>query len=208
MRNVKNWDNIWLKEHYEKKYPDKQIQDFAKYHLPKKNRKNFKILDLVFGNGIHLNMLHKQGFKCYGIESSEFIIGKYKKKYRNNVIIKKGSFIKTVFKKEFFDCVVCTGVLYYSNKKNVKKGFEEIYRVLKPNAIARIYILSNLDYKNKKKGFESNNWSIQKLRVSFFSKSEIEKLTKKFTKVFFGLEQFNFIDYTKMHSYWVLTCYK
>lgn len=56
--------------------------------------------------------------------------------------------------------------------------------------------------------FESNDWSIKKLNVSFFSKSECTKLTKKFKKTFLGLEEFNFIDYTKKHSYWVLTCYK
>ena len=208
MRNIKNWNLIWAKGLYEKKYPDTQIQAFAKYHLPEKKRKKFKILDLGFGNGVHLNMLNKQGFKCYGIESSEFIINEYKKKYRNNVIIKKGCFTKIAFKKEFFNCVVCNAVLYYENKKNAKKGFEEIYRVLKPNGVARIYILSNLDYKYKKKLFESNDWTNKKIRVSFFSKSECERLTKKFAKTFFGLENFNFIDYTKMHSYWVLTCYK
>ena len=96
-------------------------------------------------------MLHEQGFKCYGIDSSEYIIKKFKRNYKGNAIVKKGSFTKIPFKKNNFDAVICTGVLYYESKKNVKIGFEEMYRVLKPGGAARIYILSDLDYKYKKK---------------------------------------------------------
>jgi len=117
MSNIKNWDLIWSKGFYEKKYPDLQVQYFSKYHLPKKNRHQFKILDLGFGNGVHLNMLHEQGFKCYGIESSEFIIKKFKKKYKDNAIVKKEVLQKLHLKKIILILLFALGFYIMKVKK-------------------------------------------------------------------------------------------
>ena len=97
--------------------------------------------------------------------------------------------------------------MYYDKKSNVKKGFQEIYKKLKIGGVARIYMLSTNDYKFKKINYELNDWSIEKLKVNF-SHLKNEIVNKKFTKVFFGTHEYNFINYKEKHSYWVLTCYK
>ena len=207
MNNLNKWNSIWKFGTFEKKYPDKEIQDFEKFHLPKKNKKNFKILDIGFGNGVHINFLSKKGYSCYGLETSDFIIRRFRNKKK--FIVKKGNFIKLPFKDNFFNSIICNGVMYYDKKSNVKKGFQEIYKKLKIGGVARIYMLSTNNYKFKKKiNYELNDWSIEKLKVNFFSLKECKLLTKKFTKVFFGTHEYNFINYKEKHSYWVLTCYK
>ena len=42
MNNLNKWNSIWKFGTFEKKYPDKEIQDFEKFHLPKKNKKKFQ----------------------------------------------------------------------------------------------------------------------------------------------------------------------
>ena len=55
------------------------------------------------------------------------------------------------FNNNFFNSIICNGVMYYDKKSNVKKGFQEIYKKLKKGGVARIYMLSTNDYKYKKK---------------------------------------------------------
>ena len=146
MNNLNKWNSIWKFGTFEKNI---QIKKFKILKVSSSSQKKILNLEVGFGNGVHINFLSKKGYSCYGLETSDFIIRRFRNKKK--FIVKKGNFIKLPFKDNFFNSIICNGVMYYDKKSNVKKGFQEIYKKLKIGGVARIYMFSNNDYKFKKK---------------------------------------------------------
>ena len=44
--------------------------------------------------------------------------------------------------------------------------------------------------------------------ITFLSFKDVEKLFKKFKEVKIGIEEFNYLDFKRKHSYWVITASK
>jgi SAM-dependent methyltransferase len=207
INNNDAWEKIWNRNFFAKEFPDKEVVDFINYHLPKKNKRKKRVLDIGFGNGVNLKYFHGKGFRCYGIEIIKKNISLIKKDFNNRIKVKLGDFKSLDFAKNYFDFVTCNGVLYYDSKINVAKGVKEIYRVMKSKGICRIYLLSSNDYNFKIKNYFEKSYKIP-LKRTFFNYKEIKKIFFPFKKVLIGKHDFNFIDYKKKHSYWVITAYK
>ena len=62
-------------------------------------------------------------------------LAKYKDKYKLYV----GSLEKTPFKSNYFDFVLCQGVIHHMDNDN--KGFKEVHRVLKPGGKSHIVVI-------------------------------------------------------------------
>ena len=93
-----------------------------------------KVLDYCCGEGILTRKLAQKGAQAYGIDISPFSIEKAKEKSLQEDISSTTFFSvmdaeKMNFEDNFFDVVVCHGVLHHLD---VKKAFPEIARVLKP----------------------------------------------------------------------------
>lgn len=203
------WNNIWNKNKFQPYFPVLNAEYFYKYHLPKKNIKKFKILDLGCGNGVNLNFFNQFGYDCYGIDISKKCINSLKKVYKNKV--KLNSFEDIDFKDNFFDAVFSHSSLYYGEKKNFKNGIQEVTRVLKKNGILRLYTKSKNDFlykKYKKDTIKTKNPWEKNLYLTFFSKAELEKILKNYKNVKFGKDEFNLIDYKNKHSFWSITAIK
>ena len=149
----------------------------------------------------------KYGFCLYYNKEIKRNISLIKKDFNNRIKVKLGDFKSLDFAKNYFDFVTCNGVLYYDSKINVAKGVKEIYRVMKSKGICRIYLLSSNDYNFKIKNYFEKSYKIP-LKRTFFNYKEIKKIFFPFKKVLIGKHDFNFIDYKKKHSYWVITAYK
>src|SRR3989344_4231720 len=94
-----------------------------------------KALDYCCGNGFMAMSLAQIGATAYGIDISPFSIDQAKKEAENKGLSEKTNFSvmdaeKMDFEDNFFDVVVCHGVLHHLD---VKKAFPEIARVLKPD---------------------------------------------------------------------------
>lgn len=97
------------------------------------NGKGKKVLDYCCGEGILTRKLASYGADAYGIDISPFSIEKAKAKalqeHLPNTNFSVMDAEKMTFEDNFFDVVVCHGVLHHLD---VKKAFPEIARVLKP----------------------------------------------------------------------------
>ena len=214
-KNIKKWDQIYKDQKWDIEFPERAVQDFYRYHLPQKP-KNFKILDVGCGHGVHSLYLQKKGFKVYGIDSSSTALRLAKKrlKIKKKGILKKCSFEKISFPTNYFDGVISIGVLYYGSYQQLKKGVEEIYRLLKPNSLARIYLKTKRDHlysniKNFKKNSKvvTEGWE-RDIEFTFLSKKQIKTLFKKFKRTIIGFEEHNYVNINKIHSFWIITVQK
>lgn len=88
---------------------------------------------------------------------------------------------------------------------------------MKKGALIRVYTKSIYDnfYFNKKKNtnksfehkVELKHWE-KDLNITFLNLHDVKKLFSKFRDVKIGIEEFNFTDFNKKHSYWVITAKK
>jgi len=145
----------------------------------------------------------------YGIDYSKQAI---------NYIIKKDhslkkkltvcSSTKLPYDSNYFDAAISIGVFYYQNLNEIKKSISELYRVLKKNGLARVYLISHKDKKNTKnfskvlKGWEKN------FKLVFLKKIQIKKLFEKFKYIIIGEEKFNYMSDKSFNCYWVITLKK
>ncbi|MDC3203871.1 class I SAM-dependent methyltransferase [Candidatus Pelagibacter sp.] len=207
MKNLKLWNNFYAKKNFIPEFPDKCVQDFYKYHLIKK--KKIKIIDIGCGSGSNLFFLKKKGLDVYGVDNSSKAINFILKKNRS---LKKKlfrcSFTNLPFKNECFDAAISIGVFYYEDIDGIKNGIDELYRVLKKNGLARIYLISNKDKKyNKDFKKVSEGWE-KNMKLVFLNMSQITKLFCNFNKLIIGEERFNYMSNDKFNSYWVITVKK
>ncbi len=96
--------------------------------------KNKKVLDYCCGNGETSIFLAKNGAKTIGIDISGESIKNAKKKAIYEGVDKNTSFFvmdaeKLEFENNFFDTIICSGVLHHLD---IKKAYLELARVLKP----------------------------------------------------------------------------
>lgn len=95
-------------------------------YLPKKKKKNIKILDVGCGPGAALIYLAKFG-DVIGVDVSDEALKFAKKRGK----VKKGDIAKLPFADDTFDVITCFDVLYHK-WVNTNRAFSEIKRVLKP----------------------------------------------------------------------------
>ncbi len=90
-----------------------------------------KILDVGCGTGTLLNLLLKNGYKCYGVDISEKNILQLKQKFPEINFV-QGSITKIPFPESYFDCIFVTEILEHLLEEDLVSGLKENKRVLKP----------------------------------------------------------------------------
>ena len=189
---------------------------FYKHHLyPPKS--NTKILDCGCGNGNNFKFLTEKGFDVYGTDISPKIIidnKKIFKRYKDK--FKLGDIRSLDFQKNFFNVIISEASLYYQGINDIIETVEKFHYLLKPNGIIRVYTKSindefyesfdkkkSIEYKVKKK----NHWE-KGLTCSFLTLQDVKIIFKKFKKLKVGIEEFNYVDQNKKHSFFIITAKK
>lgn len=74
----------------------------------------------------------------------EFLMGEFQEN------MKVGSLTEPPYENDFFDGIICNGVLYYLDFGSIEKAVDEMKRVLKPNGKLLLVVRSNEDYRFNK----------------------------------------------------------
>ncbi|WP_435116913.1 class I SAM-dependent methyltransferase [Candidatus Pelagibacter bacterium nBUS_49] len=120
---------------WETKYYKKIIKKYIKNY-----NKNISILDAGCGDGRFTLLLLEMGFKNIvsvdsSIHSLKILDNKLKKINKSKyVTLVHGSILDVPFARNYFDIILCIGVLYYLNN-NYEKGLKKIVKCLKKNGL-------------------------------------------------------------------------
>ncbi|MCD6594547.1 class I SAM-dependent methyltransferase [bacterium] len=124
--------------HYEEDVRAFDIKRVKRYFRLFNPPDNGNILDIGCGSGLNLKYWSKQNFQLYGIDLSHRAL-----KLALNKVVPRASFTvadgqNLPFDDETFDIITALGVIEHFPEP--KKGFEEVYRLLKPDGKACIVL--------------------------------------------------------------------
>lgn len=143
---MRNWDKIYKVKGEVQKEPLKEIVKIVPYF---KGNRVKKILDLGCGTGRHTIFLAKKGFDVTATDISKnglkVLNEKLRKIKMKNVKTKRHDMSSIPFQDNYFDAVICTGVLPHGKIKKIRKTIKEVHRVLKNNGIFFLTVLSLKD---------------------------------------------------------------
>lgn len=114
------------------------------------NKKKYKkILDLGCGTGRNSLFFAQHGFQVFSADiarkPTDILRNKLDSKNISNVDVYNFGFEDILFENDFFDGIICTSVLHHAKLENIRRGIEEIYRVLKPEGCLICDMLSTED---------------------------------------------------------------
>ena len=133
--------NVWEKIHSQRawgKYPNEELVRFIGrnfFKIPKKERRNIRILEVGCGQGANLWFLAKEGFDVYGIDISPSAIKKAEKylgeAYNVKADLRVVDARELPYENQFFDVVIDCATIQHFSFKDHKKVYKEVYRILK-----------------------------------------------------------------------------
>ena len=200
--NRKQWKMLHTNQRFRPKYPSEVVVQFVFRNFERNGEK--KVLDLGCGAGRHVFFLGNENIIPYGVDYSDEGIEYTKqmleeygmKQYAENM--RGASLIDLPFNDEYFDGIICYGVLYYLDKNDIEKATEQMYRVLKKGGKVLLVVRSVNDYRYKKERLtdkEKNTIIIEEknkdkcaysengMLMHFFEENELKLLFSKFKKV-------------------------
>ncbi len=102
--------------------------------IQKLTPQNAKVLDIGFGDGVLLELLHDKGYDCFGIDFAKKNIELTKQffeKRKKDINIQYANIQEMPFRDDLFDIVVASETLEHLNNSILIKGIRETYRILK-----------------------------------------------------------------------------
>ncbi len=149
-------------------------------------KRNGLYLDIGCGTGNYTNELQKNGFQFIGIDPSEKMLEKAKLKNKE-IDWKIGSAENTELPKNYVDGII--GSLTIHHWTDLKNGFMELYRVLKPNG--KIVIFTSTP--KQMKGYWLNHYFPKTLADSIVQMPTLESVKIAMKNV--GLELLETVKY-------------
>lgn len=214
----------WLLMHSDKKHQPVYPSDVVVKFVFKNLAKNARVLDLGCGAGRHVKFLAENGFEAYGADYSQNGIECSKdllQRYDLKADLRVSSVDDLDFEDEFFDGVICFGVLYYNDIKTIEKASLEIYRVLKKQGKAFVVLRSLDDYRyklsSKKNKYEAlieeknpkrSAFSEDGMKNYFVDEKEIKRIFEPFLECEINLMQISFENNTISDSDFLITLVK
>ena len=148
-KNQEQWINLHKQKRHQPRYPHQLVVSIVLRTF----KQGGAILDLGCGAGRHLKFLAENGFEAYGcdysssgIQASQELLASANLKANFEI----ASVDNLPYDDEFFDGLICFGVLYYNDKQSIQKAAGEIFRVLKKGSKALILVRNLEDYRYEK----------------------------------------------------------
>jgi len=210
MQNQTQWFKLHSDFKHQPKYPSSDLVRFVFKNFPRGG----KILDLGCGAGRHLKFLAENGFETYGVDysqnglkASEILLSQHSLKAELSL----ASADDLPFEDEFFDGVLCYGILYYNPKDLILKAAKEIFRVLKKGSKAYVLVRTTKDSRyemgEKISAYESivrtddpknSAFSENGMRMYFFDEGLVKEVFKDFkitiNHIRMDFENYSFAD--------------
>ena len=197
------------------------LGNYPRLSLDKSKYAGALILDLGFGDGRNMPLLHNLGFEIYGLEISEEInrlVASRLKKLGIPAILKIGRNVSIPFDDNLFQYVLaCHSCYYVDEGTTFDDNLREIHRVLAPNGIficslpmCDTYILKRAEqlsdghYRITKDPYDLRNGTIFR---AFENENEIIKAFRKYFCEF----SIGFCDdefYGIRQKVWIVVCKK
>jgi len=124
--------------HDTEKQTDWELAQIIRLTSPDVNNSVF--LDIGSGTGRSVDMLHRSGYKAYGVDKSSDMIEYAESKYPNNDFIHANIEDPLAFDRASFTHILCTKTTIYQFK-NKKKFFENCYHWMIPNSYLIIHLV-------------------------------------------------------------------
>ncbi|MCB2310031.1 class I SAM-dependent methyltransferase [Clostridium tagluense] len=191
------WEVLHSQSRFRPKYPSEQVVQFVFRNF--KRDGNTKILDLGCGAGRHVYFMAMENIDTYGVDISREGITNTEKTLKHAGLkarLTVGSVDVISFEDNYFDGILCYGVLYYCKKNEIEKAIDEIYRVLKIGGKGLLLVRNKNDYRfGDGKEIEKNTFIIQEensnnsafnengMTMHLFERDELIKLFRKFKNV-------------------------
>lgn len=173
-REIKAWESNYKKGRYNKWPYDIVISLIFRFY-GKEKREEVKVLDLGCGGGNNTYFLSKEKFQTYAIDGSPTSIKITEQRLNDEGLsadLKVANFKNLPYKNNFFDCIIDRASVYCNVWGDIKKIYEEIYRVLKKGG-RYIGFLPNIKHPGLKYGTEFEKNTYNNFRSGSFADSEI-----------------------------------
>ncbi len=215
--NIKAWNKQLEKN--QMLYPDERvIACLAKYFNKTEENKSKKALDIGFGSGRHIKLLLDYGFDAYGIdysESSVKIANTILKNFQDRIHLTKADLRDDLFPGEYFDFIICYGVIFLREKREMIIDLEKVYSLLNKTGKMIVNFRTKDDY-NYRMGKEvDNNTFLLDERAGGYANMlytflSLEEASKMLTDTGFIILNRERIDFWKNnleqhHSWWIFT---
>jgi len=138
-----NWKEIYEVEGVVQKEPRESIKQLVPIF---KENNIKKIAVLGCGTGRHVSYLAKQGFFVFGADNEEVALQIAQKSFGNdaqNIVLGTYDVKDIPHPNHHFDAVICYDVLQHGMLDDAKKAIKEINRILKPNGLFFLGVVSN-----------------------------------------------------------------
>jgi coenzyme F420 hydrogenase subunit beta len=157
-----------------------------RYILDMLDKKGGRVLDIGCGPGILTKSLLKRGYEVWGLDMSENMIAEalgtvLGSEYYDKAHFMVGNAEELNFQAEYFDYVICSGVIPYIN--NPKKALSEVSRVLKKDGKAIITVPTK------------RNFLITCKRILISILGKFKLLSKFGFKKYFRMHKYTYIRY-------------
>jgi len=181
-----DWDKLFEDEVNIEKEPSPIIVDYIE---KAGMQKGARILDVGCGPGRHTVYMAKNGFRAYGLDSSETALSYAKRwaKHLNlDIRIVRADMEAIPCREGLFDAIICFGVISHGTMRKIEATLKEIRRVLKDEGTALLTFLDILDFKKgrgeeiEQNTFMLNSGKEEGILHHFSSKIEVENLLRDF----------------------------
>ncbi|MEK7812722.1 MAG: class I SAM-dependent methyltransferase, partial [Candidatus Desantisbacteria bacterium] len=221
---IQQWEREWDEFYAGKEdiiwHPSESVVRFINSTIKKEGKKVDRILDIGCGNGRHISYLAKEGFPTCGIDISQKsldIATKWLSADTMNAApeLKKGCVTAIPYPDEYFDVVICFGVLDHLFFDDVETAIFEIDRVLKPEGLVFLSLRSTRDTDcGRGDEMEHNTFVIngnveEGLPQHFFDAVEIKDILVNFSLKYIECEERLYGDFLSyIYSRWVVAAEK
>lgn len=200
--NKDKWTKLHQNNRYRPKYPSETVVQFVFRNFERDGKT--KVLDLGCGAGRHVFFMAKEGIVPYGLDYSDEGI-----EYTKEMLTKYGlsKFVKNIssgsatmlpYENDFFDGIICYGVLYYLRLEEIRQAVSEMKRILKSGGKVLVVVRTIEDYRFDRRNLvEGENHTIivseenesrcanseNGMHMHFFDEQELRELFSDFKKV-------------------------
>lgn len=191
------WEVLYKSSKFRPKYPAEIVVQFVFRNFIRNGKT--KVLDLGCGAGRHIFFMANENIDTYGLDISEEGINytsELLNQYNLNANLKVSSVDNIPYDDNYFDGIICYGVLYYCCIEEIQSSIDEIYRTLKPGGKAFIVVRNIKDYRyGNGLEIEKNTFIIEEkdkskcvfnengMKMHFFNLDEIKDLFKNFSYI-------------------------